>query len=335
MGNGNWSRSFWDKVNAMHRAAGTDPFAHTAAIRAGHAPAVVHPSLDPRNVKWRESRDSADHPNSNPIAVMFDVTGSMGDIPMLLQEKLGGLMTLLVKKSYIADPQILFAGVGDATCDQVPLQVGQFESDNRMDTCLTNIFIERGGGGQKHESYDLAMYFMARKAALDSLEKRGKKGYLFMIGDELYRDRVSRDAVRALTGDTIEADLPIEQVVRELKAKFEVYFIIPLANSSHGRDPEIRRKWSDLLGKDRVILVEGMDNICEVIGLAIGFAEGTLESIEDGISDLGDTGAGAVAKSSVSRALAPFASRAVAGRLGKASGTLPDITGPAGGIERL
>ena len=35
------------------------------------------------------------------------------------------------------------------------------------------------------ESYELAMYFMARHTALDCHEKRGKRGYLFIIGDEM------------------------------------------------------------------------------------------------------------------------------------------------------
>lgn len=48
MGDGTWSRSFWDTVNAAHAAAGTDPFAHTAAIHAGRARAGTHKALDPK-----------------------------------------------------------------------------------------------------------------------------------------------------------------------------------------------------------------------------------------------------------------------------------------------
>jgi hypothetical protein len=79
----------------------------------------------------------------------------------------------------------MFGAIGDATCDRAPLQVGQFESDNRMDDDLSRILLEGGGGGQKTESYELAMYFMARHTAADCYEKRGKRGYLFIIGDEL------------------------------------------------------------------------------------------------------------------------------------------------------
>ena len=77
-----------------------------------------------------------------------------------------------------------FGAVLDATCDRVPLQVGQFESDNRMDEHLGNMVLEGGGGGQMTESYELAMYFMARHTAIDCHEKRRRRGYLFIIGDE-------------------------------------------------------------------------------------------------------------------------------------------------------
>lgn len=42
------------------------------------------------------------------------------------------------------------------------------------------------------ESYELAMYFMARHTSIDCYEKRGKRGYLFMIGDELAYPKVKR-----------------------------------------------------------------------------------------------------------------------------------------------
>ena len=99
------------------------------------------PPYDPqwrnaRGERIRESRDSDVHPTATSIAVMFDVTGSMGSIPVVLQKKLPELLGLLPRKAYVTDPQILFGAVGDATCDRVPSQVGQFESDNRMDAHL-------------------------------------------------------------------------------------------------------------------------------------------------------------------------------------------------------
>ena len=92
---------------------------------------------------------------------------------------------LLQRGGYVSDAQIMFSGIGDAQSDRVRLQVGQFESDNRMDDQLRTMFLEGGGGGQKSESYELATYFVARHTATDAWDKRGRKGYLFLIGDEM------------------------------------------------------------------------------------------------------------------------------------------------------
>ena len=43
-----------------------------------------HPLMNPKGVRLRESRDSADHPQSLGIAFALDVTGSMGEIPKIL-----------------------------------------------------------------------------------------------------------------------------------------------------------------------------------------------------------------------------------------------------------
>ncbi len=133
----------------------------------------------------------------------------MRDVPRQLQQKLPQLLGLLLRKGYADDPQILFGAIGDATCDRAPLQVGQFESDNRMDDDLSRILLEGGGGGQKTESYELAMYFMARHTVTDCYAKRGKRGYLFLIGDEMAYPRVKRAEVAAVIGDGPQADIPL------------------------------------------------------------------------------------------------------------------------------
>src|SRR5919202_6169799 len=149
MGSGLWSASVYDAA-AAHRAATGAPafayFSHVARTRPRSA-WTVHPRLDPKGVALRESRDSAEHPTSRAVTVLFDVTGSMHTIPRRLQQKLPELLGLLLRKGYLEHPQILFGAIGDATCDRVPLQLGQFESDNRMDEDLGRILLEGGGGG--------------------------------------------------------------------------------------------------------------------------------------------------------------------------------------------
>src|SRR5262245_29165524 len=88
----------------------------------------IHANLNPLGVKVRESRVSTDNPNSSPLIVGIDVTGSMGMIAdVLAREGLGTLFTGILERKPSTDPHVMFMAVGDANCDSAPLQVSQFE----------------------------------------------------------------------------------------------------------------------------------------------------------------------------------------------------------------
>src|SRR5436190_17184650 len=227
MGGTRWSDDHY-KDRARRRAvAGKDAFEHDHAIKSGQADRKVHDKMNPRGVKVRESRDSDAHPESRAVGVLFDVTGSMRTVPRILQENLPRLMGLLIRRGFLEHPQILIGAIGDATCDTAPLQVGQFESGIEIEEDLGKLFLEGGGGGHITESYELALYFMARHTALDCREKRGQRGYLFLIGDEIPYKAVKRVEVARVIGDTLQADLPIEEVLESLRQRFDVYYVIP------------------------------------------------------------------------------------------------------------
>lgn len=285
MGHGRWSTDTYAAAERYRRASGQSAFAYSDS-----GARKVHPKLDPYGVNVRESRDSEEHPRSTAIAVLFDVTGSMRDVPRILQAKLPGLLSLLQRKGYATDPQVLFGAVGDATCDRVPLQIGQFESDNRMDDDLGRMVLEGGGGGQRTESYELAMYFMARHTSIDCWEKRGRKGYLFLIGDEMPYSRINPREVGGLIGDRLAEPIPVKAIVAELQLVYEVYYILP-EGSSYAGDPEILNHWRRLLGQN-VIQLEDLNAVCETIALTVGLAEGTVD-LATGLSDLVEVGSSA------------------------------------------
>ena len=52
----------------------------------------------------------------------------MGDIPRLLAKEQLPMFMRILGDCGVPDPQLLFVAVGDATSDQAPLQVGQFET---------------------------------------------------------------------------------------------------------------------------------------------------------------------------------------------------------------
>lgn len=285
MGGTNWSAKHYED---NYRAANAIPtFAHHAAMAA--APEVdrkAHDTLNPFGVKVRESRDSEAHPESRAVAVMFDVTGSMKEVPKVLQANLPKLMGLLLRKGYLEHPHILVGGIGDATWDRVPLQVGQFEAGIEIESDLTNLFLEGGGGGHLTESYELAMYFMARHTAMDCFEKRNQRGYLFIIGDEMPYPAVDPSEVAARIGDKLQAPIPTEELVRELEKMYDVYFIIPNL-TSHYDHPQLHKKWVSLLGQNVLRLAEP-GGICELIASTIGVCEGTeLDQVTEDLKEAG------------------------------------------------
>jgi hypothetical protein len=316
MGYSNWSDAAYQSRQSNRHATNQTAFTYDQYVRATGAVAI-HGQMDPHGVT-RESRDSHHHPDSVAIAVIFDVTGSMGSVPRVLQTKLGSLMRLLIQRGYVEHPQILFGAVGDAYCDAVPLQIGQFESGLEMDDELGKIYLEGGGGGQIHETYELAVYFMARHTAIDCYNRRGRKGYMFTIGDEKPYAVVRRQHVLHHIGDPIERDIPVERIVAEVQQRYEYFHIIP-TNTSHGRSPDVQGRWRKLLG-ERVLLLDDEAAVCETIALAIGLCEGAIDDLRGGADDLVQAGyapaAASTAATALSRYVAPSRSaRTVAGLL--------------------
>lgn len=322
MGYSNWSDAAYHSRQKQRKSTNQTAFTYDNQVRSSGV-VQIHPQMNPYAVT-RESRDSDIHPDSVSIAVAFDVTGSMGNVPRVLQTKLGALMRVLVQKGYVLHPQVLFGAVGDAYTDQIPLQIGQFESGLEMDDDLGKIYLEGGGGGQVHESYELAMYFFARHTSIDCYEKRGQRGYLFTIGDEKPYGVVSRKQVKDYIGDSIERDIPVPAIVAELQERYEYFHIIP-TNTSHGSNPEVQERWRELLG-ERVLMLNDEAAVCETITLAIGLCEGAIGDLDHGTDDLIQAGYDPAAANTAATALTQYAT-ARGPQARSARGLLPASTG--------
>ncbi len=293
MGHGNYS-------HAAHAALVADRASKSNA--EVFAQRGCHGLMNPRGIQVRESRDSAEHPQSLGIVFALDVTGSMGDIPKLLaRRELPNFMKLL-GACRIADPQILFMAIGDATSDNAPLQIGQFESTAElMDQWLTWSFLEGGGGGTGSESYELAFYMLAQHTDIDCFVQRKKRGYLFMTGDEKPYPAVSRHQVEALIGEKLDEDIPIDEAIAAAAESYHLFFLIPDLQ----RRKNCEERWRQLLG-DRVVCMESPEDTCAVAAAIVGLTEGALRDEEAVATAL--TGAG-IARDRVGaavRALRPY-----------------------------
>lgn len=269
MGYSRWSDAAYESVSATRvQLSSQEIFRGTRSID----PLMDPTALGPGGV--RESRDSEHHPTSVPIIVAFDVTASMGDIPTrFAQEHLGSLMRMLVEQGDVPDPQVLFAAVGDALVDQAPLQVGQFESGLEMDMWLTRLWLE-GGGGDAPESYLLSHWFAAHHTATDCWAQRGRKGYLFSIGDAANKP-LSAPQIQRVFGYAPSQPVEDAGIIAAAAERWELFHLLV----TRGRRVKggVRRSWRRLMG-ERMLLLDQTEAICTVIASLIGLSEGRLSA---------------------------------------------------------
>ncbi len=219
MGGGSYSFDVAHTTRAAPGAAAFDYQGYANDIAAATGRRSVHPLLDIRG----QQRECL---NEQAIVVAMDVTRSRGDDARIVYEKLPTFIGWLEMQGYLPGAAISLAAIGDAFSDQAPLQVSQWERDNRLDDALGKFWLEGGGGGTGEESYELAAYFYAYHTHL-KINAEGRKGYFFFVGDEGFYPQVSHQQVHAVLGQTLTHDVPSLEVFRKLQEKFHVFFIYP------------------------------------------------------------------------------------------------------------
>lgn len=247
----------------------------------------AHKEMKSQGIILREARDSDVHPNSFPIILALDLTGSMQDIPQqLIQTGLPKLISGIIQGG-IQSPALLFLGVGDHETDTAPLQIGQFESgDEEMDMWLHRTYLEGNGGGNEGESYSLAHYFAARHCVTDHFQKRGKKGILITIGDEPSLKIYPARAMKEVMGNTQASSFTDVEILKEAQKQWEVFHVNPRPEpTAVGGWRDTDTYWKNLLGQNYLKVKTGYEEIPSIIEelvLRIGKSVATpTESKED------------------------------------------------------
>lgn len=181
----------------------------------------IHKDLNPYKVV-RECCDSEEHPNTIPVIIGLDVTGSMGGACIKTAQNLNTIITSLYDK--FKDIEFMIMGIGDLSYDRAPIQASQFESDVRIAEHLDKVYMEHGGGGNGFESYTAAWYFGLHHTKLDCW-KRGKKGIIITMGDEPLNPYLPKYPLEKITGDNLEADVETKDLYELTKEKFDIYHI--------------------------------------------------------------------------------------------------------------
>ena len=225
MGGGVWcKKDFEDYSRNRGRNVRSDGHIDTSRMRGAgdmYKATRLDRTLDPYKVT-RECCDSEEHPDTVPVILALDVTGSMGRALLKTASSLGVIMKDILTR--YKDVEFMVMGIGDLDYDRAPIQISQFESDIRIAEHLDRIWFERGGGGNSCESYSAAWYMGLQHTSLDCW-KRGKKGIIITLGDEPLNDVLPGRRLAAVTGDSLQGDITTDELYRLASEKYDIFHI--------------------------------------------------------------------------------------------------------------
>lgn len=281
MGSGYWNRNSFASYSGSRgrrlRADGTIDGDYSA--QEIFKSTNLDPALNPYKV-IRECCDSDEHPNTVPVILALDVTGSMGSTAVEIAKKLNVVMTELYKNT--KDVEFMIMGIGDLAYDRAPIQASQFESDIRIAEQLDKIYFERGGGGNGYESYTAAWYFALNHTKLDC-HNRGKKGLIITMGDEALNPYLPKQTLSIVTGDNLEKDVETTTLYMETIKKFELYHLAVIDRNSCGAHYEkaIGETFGEYLDKNHLIKIN-VDSVANtIIKIVTDFAGADMQTTEN------------------------------------------------------
>ena len=294
MGGGSWTTSSYTSytktkgIKTSCLADGTVTLDSSYDAQDLYKARKLDEALDPKGVV-RECVDSDEHPNTIPVILALDVTGSMGSALEEVSKKLNAIMTETYKK--VKDVEFLVMGIGDLAYDNAPIQASQFESDIRIVEQLDKVYFERGGGGNQYESYTAAWYFAINQTKLDAW-KRGKKGILITLGDEPLNPYLPKEALKRVTGnETLQGDVETKELYNEVIKKYDVYHFA--INDSHTcyryyRD-DIKETWGKYLDNNHFKVVTLNELAAQIVSAIVESSNSVIDETgactsTDGIS---------------------------------------------------
>lgn len=287
MGGGAWTTASYTSYMADVKKVSNVDTLNSRSVNQFYTARSIDPALDPKGVKFRECRDSEEHPNTIPVILALDVTGSMGSACAAVARQLDKIITGLYED--VKDVEFMVMGIGDFAYDRAPLQVSQFESDIRICDQLGKIWFERGGGGNSFESYTAAWYFAQNHTQLDCWN-RGKKGIIITMGDEPLNPYLPGREFKDVFGYEGQ-DVDTVDLYKQVTEKYDVYHIIITDRESCGwhyleRDKE---SWGKLLDGQHLFAKESSELpevIHDIVVAHVDNTEsvGTVTVTEEGIS---------------------------------------------------
>ena len=259
MGSGCWVESKFIEAKATRGFSITDSFVNSSTQSTFKAKSMSD-KLNPYGVV-RACCENEEHPNTIPIILGLDVTGSMNQACKACLDSLNQVILKLYEK--FPDVEIAIAGIGDFSWDQSPFQLSQFESDIRIAENIFDLYIENGGGSNSWESYTALWYAGLYHTKLDCWN-RGQKGILISLGDEMLNPMLPKNTINRVFGDTVQADVETEELYQKTSEKYDIYHIAITNDSCYYRHKDqIENSFGKVLGQN--LFKSTTDDLVKVI----------------------------------------------------------------------
>ena len=292
MGGGTWTTCSYRSYSTS-RGRDVDDSGHVttryASAQDMYTQRGISDRMDPKKFKVRECRDSEEHPNTLPVILAIDVTGSMGDTAMAVAKSLNGIVTEITKE--VKDAEFCVMAIGDTYCDSAPVQMSQFESDVRIAQAFDDIYFEGGGGSNLWESYTAAWYMAAFRTDLDAW-KRGGKGVLITLGDEVCNPVLEhKEIMRFILPDGVKVNnshIPAEELYSEVSKKYDVYHIHVDHRSEEAKERSLK-SFGKILPQGHVLACK-VDEVPETVSKIVVGCSSSVLSPSEGATKVDENG---------------------------------------------
>ncbi len=290
---GSWSSATHEKATHEAKKHGSATFRGEQRAREGRG---LDPLVDPSKYEVIRQARNLIVPDEDgwlvlkfgvamPVKQEFDTTGSMGENVEIAFRVLPKVQDLLVQGPNAVlrryHTQIATGAVQDRS-DDFPYQIGQFEPDNEVASQMTLLFPEKKGGDAT-EDYQIGLFSTAYLTGID-IAKYGLKGYYFVAGDEIGRDRLDEHSIESVFGPSVMEKAFGVSKPQSLPSTIELgqkvlenwhTFFLQVASPTHLT--HTTEWWSKVLGRERVILLPDTKDLAEVQAVIIGLTEGVLD----------------------------------------------------------
>lgn len=299
-----FSRDKFKKAKATHRITDDRDVTREArqkASKTGKLAVSVDPALGPTGpVRLSLIRFNPTDDGRWVVAVgcpmdiesTCDTTGSMGDNVDIAMKVLPDTYELASAVLPGYDLQLAIGIFGDVS-DNFVLCRPQFEMSADKIVGSLKDMVPEGQGGDATEDPQYGL-FGAAYFTKSYINRIGLKGYHFAISDAPARTWVDANNLERVFGSHVWEDLAANghqitrdalpstrEIVTDLQKRAHAFFL------QVGDRPHVAKEWSELYGKERVILLPRTEYIPHVQAAIIGLTEGTLclQEIKDFLTE--------------------------------------------------